>query len=207
MPEELPLDDATPEKPEKPKTLPTAAPDAASQALEQAAEYGSVFEPTVLKLDDGTTIKIPPHPTFRLLDDDVLEALDQLAFDIDEECHRYPDIFVPEETKTDRSGAEITIPAHTVRGALKIPYRKTDPETGKAVKLEPQEITEAKIILGEENYAKLRAGTINGERGSVAHIKNAWRNQGTKIEERQASDPKSDGGAVDSEAVSPPDPA
>lgn len=205
MPESQPTLDDESKPDDKNKNLPTAAPDAASTALEQAAEYGSIFESTVLMLDDNTKIKIPPHPSLRLLDDDVLEALDALEFDIDENCERLPDIHIAEEESEDRAGNKITIPARTVRGALKLPYRKVG-EDGKAVLLSPPfDVQQVKLAIGEAAYAKLRAGTINGERGSTRHVKDAWRNQGQKVEERQAADSKSVGSAVDSQAVPPSD--
>ena len=84
------------------------------------------------------------------------------------------------------------MPAEVRQGALKVPYRKTDPKTGKTVLMSPPfDVQQIKIILGEQAYAALRAGTINGERGSVAHVKAVWRKQGKAIERRQADDSKS----------------
>lgn len=190
-------------KPETQK-LATTATDSGSKALEQAQEYGGVFAPTILKLDDGTTILIPPHPGYRLLDDDVLTALDELDFEIDENCERYPDIEFPEETKTGKDGKKIIVPAHTQRGALKMPYRKV--VDGKPVLMSPPyDVQQVKIVLGETEYKKLRSGTINGVRGSIVHVKTVWREQGNTIAGRQASDPKSDTSIVDSETVPEPD--
>ena len=165
--------------------------NAGARAAEQAQEYGGIFAPTHLILDDGTRITIPPHPVLRLLDDDILAELDELDFAL-ESYDRHPDVYIPEQKGKDRNGDEITLPAEVRQGALKVPYRKTDPKTGKTVLMSPPfDVQQIKIILGEQAYAALRAGTINGERGSVAHVKAVWRKQGKAIERRQADDSKS----------------
>jgi len=173
---------------EKPKDLPTKSKDAAAQAREQAREYGAtVFDSTRLRLDDGTVIEIPPHPTLRELDDDVLEALDQLDVDM-ESCDRFP------------NGPDGTL------GALKIPYRRTDPKTGQTVRVSPPwDVQRIQVALGKETYARLRAGTVGGERGSVKMVKAVWRAQGEEIAKRQAEDSKSADSSVDLAAVSEAD--
>lgn len=160
------------------------------RALEQARQYRSALEPTVLKLDNGDEITIPPHPQFRLLDDDALDALDAYHLEL-EECDREPDIFIPEQKVKNANGDEMILPAETKRGALKEPYRKTDPKTGKVTKLPPYQVTVARIALGDDAYNRLRAGTIDGRRGSAAHVWKVWTEQTLGISERAVDDPKS----------------
>ena len=171
------MSDETPDKPEKTgpvKDLATKSKDAATQAREQAHEYGAtIFDSTRLRLDDGTVVEIPPHPTLRELDEDVLEALDQLDIDM-ESCDRYPDN------------------ADGTPGAVMIPYRR-----GGVRVSPPWDVQRILIALGEDAYAQLRAGTVNGKRGSVKMVKEVWRAQGEEITRRQAKDSKSAGSSVD----------
>lgn len=186
-------------------TQPNPNPDPGRHAADQAAEYGSIFEPTTLVLDDGTTITVPPHPALRLLDDDALAELDRLDFEV-ESYDRHPDVYIPERKGKDRNGDEITLPAEIRPGALKVPYRRTDPDSGETVLMTPPfDVQQVKIVLGEDAYAKLRSATVNGKRGSAAHIKSIWRKQGAAIERRQASDSKSDDRVEILEDVATPD--
>lgn len=165
------------------------------QAREQARAYSSIFSPRELVLDDGTVIEIPPHPNLRMLDDDAQAALERLEFEL-ESYDRYPDIHVPEQKAVDRNGAEITLPAETKPGAVKIPYRKTDPQTGEVTLLDPPYTVQvAKIALGEAAYKKLRAGKVNGRRGSAADVWRIWNSQGLDLVEREAADSKSVSGS------------
>lgn len=174
-------------------------------AADQAAEYDSPFAPTPLKLDDGTVIMVPPDPRLRLLDDDALAALDRLNLEI-ESYDRHPDIFIPEQKIKDSAGNEITLPSETRPGALKEPHRKTDPATKDSVLLDPPYTVQvAKIALGDADYARLRAGTIDGRRGSCADIQRIWSEQGLNLAKRQAQDSKSDEGPGVLEGISAAD--
>lgn len=185
-------DDNTPE----PKDLPTKSPTAGSEAVAQAEAAGGIFTSTILRLDDGTPIKIPPHPSLRLLDDDVLTELDRLDFDL-ESYDRHPDQYIPAQKGKDRNGDEIDLPAQTVQGALKYPYRKTGAD-GVPVMLDPPyDVQQVQIVLGRGVYEKLRAGTVNGERGSLVHVRAIWREQNEALGRRQAADDKSAGSSVD----------
>lgn len=184
---------------------PAAKSDNTRHAREQAAEYDSPFASTELKLDDGTVIMVPPDPRLRLLDDDALIALDRLNLEI-ESYDRHPDIFIPEQKIKDRAGNEITLPSETRPGALKEPHRKTDPETGQQILLDPPYTVQVvQIALGPEEYARLRAGTINGRRGSCADVNRIWNEQGAALVKRQAADSKSDGSPGVLEGISPSD--
>lgn len=180
--------------------------DAGRKATEQAEAYeNNVFAIRDLVLDDGVTvIKVPPHPSLRLLDDDALQSLDQLDLDL-ESCERHPDIYIPEQKGKDRTGAEITLPAETKPGALKIPYRKIG-DDGKPVLLNPPyEVQVVKIAIGEDQYKKLRAGKIDGHRGSAADVFRFWNNRASDLGRRRETDHKSDGGADVLEAVAAAD--
>lgn len=173
------------------------------QAAEQAKAYDSVFAPRELTLDDGTVIEIPPHPNLRMLDDDALAAWDQLWFDLEDYDHH--EITLPERVVKDADGTEMVLPPETRQGALKVPYRKTDPDTGKSALMDPPyEVRVAQIALGD-NYAVLRAGTVNGARGAARHVWAVWNAQGLDLTERQAADPKSAHRADGVEAVAETD--
>ena len=183
-------------------TQPTNA-DPGRRAAEQAKAYDSVFAPRELHLDDGTVIEVPPHPNLRMLDDDALAEWDQLWFEL--ESYDHHEVELPERTVKDADGTEMVLPAETRQGGLKVPYRRTDPDTGTAALLNPPyEVRVAQIALGSD-YATLRAGTVNGKRGSARHVWALWNAQGFDLTERQASDPKSDDGADGVEAVAPAD--
>ena len=173
------------------------------QAAEQAKAYDSVFAPRELTLDDGTVIEVPPHPNLRMLDDDALAAWDQLWFEL--ESYDHHEVTLPERVVKDADGTEMVLPPETRQGALKVPYRKTDPETGKSVLLDPPyEVRVAQIALGDD-YATLRAGTVGGKRGAARHVWALWNAQGFDLTERQAADPKSVDRADGLEAVAPAD--
>ena len=189
------------------KNLDTMSPDAPAEARRQASKYDSVFATTPLTLDDGTVIQVPPHPNLQLLDEDAQAAIDKLNVQL-ESYDREPDIFIPEQTVKDRSGNDITLPAETKPGPYKLPHRKTDPNTGEAALLDPPYRAQiARFALGEEDYVRLRAGTVNGRRGSTADVWRIWSGQATATAERQKNDLKSDGRAVDSASVPAPDPS
>lgn len=170
-----------------------------NHAQEQAAEFASIFAPRELRLDDGTVIVVPPHPNLRMFDDDAQAKLEALEVDIQENCDREPDIYIPEQKVKDNAGNEIILPAETRPGALKQPYRKKkkplDP---------PYTVQVVKIALGDD-YGKLRAGTIGGKRGSAAHVWRLWNEQGAQLANRADADPKSEGSSGDLAETAPPD--
>lgn len=167
----------------KSEDLATKAPTAGVEANAQSREYGSPFAPTDLTLDDGTVIEIPPHPSLRILDDDVLADYEALLFEA-ESYDRGPDFYIPEQTAKDRSGNDITLPAETRPGALLVPYRKD----GKLVS-PPHSVQVVQVVLGED-YQRLRAGTVDGRRGSAGMVWRIWNEQNLGIAQRQAQDPK-----------------
>lgn len=163
------------------------------QAREQADAYASTFAPRRIEFDDGGFILVPPHPNMRMLDDDAQAAVERLDFEL-ESYDRHPDTYIPEQKVKDRGGNEITLPAQTVPGAVKLPYRKTDVEGNTTLLDPPYTVQVAQIALGPDDYAKLRAATINGRRGSAADVWRVWNNQGLDIANRADVDSKSDDG-------------
>lgn len=147
--------------------------DNASHAREQAAEYDSIFADRIIRFDDGTTLTIPPHPSMRMLDDDVLEEYDAYL----EEVETYD---------RDESG-EIKGP----------PFYKD----GKRVS-PPREVRVVQIVIGKEQYDLLRTKKIGGRKAGARDVWRAWSEQSASLITRQDGDPKSDDGAVVLEAVS-----
>lgn len=185
-------------KNDKPKDLPTKSPTAAAEAREQAELYDSIFAPTTLTFDDGSSISIPPHPNLRMLDDDQQSEYDQLLFD-SESYDRAEDIVVAEQKVYDKDTKQVitTIPASTRRGPLLVPHRKTDAD-GNTVLIKPSwEISTVKAALGEKVYKQLRAGKIDGRPGTARDVWGIWNKQNLKVLQRADADPKSGGGAVD----------
>lgn len=174
----------------QPRHLSSATPDFASQAREQAKAYDSLFGDREIELDDGTKLSIPPHPDFGMLDDDRMADYEELQFEV-ESYDREDDVVVPEQTL--KSGA--VLPETKIAGTLKRPFRKN----GELIK-PPHTVRVVKAALGEIDYKRLREGGKSA--GDVWRI---WGKQGMEVKARQQLDPKSDGGDVDLEAVSPSD--
>jgi hypothetical protein len=174
--------------------------DAARKAREQAAAYKSTFAPTPMTLHypDGTTevIEIPPHPNLRLLDDEPLEAYEDLLFEAETTYDRHPDVILPEQ----RLDNGIVIPQETKRGGLKIPHQRTVVDGDGAERVErvkPAWATRvAEACLGKDKFDKLRAakrtewdgGTGTGGQADVWRI---WNEQSLRVGERESGDPKS----------------
>lgn len=175
------------------KNLPHTSSKAAREAREQAEAYDSLLADTELTLEDGSTIKIPPHPDLGMLDDDRMEAYEELMIEV-ESYDREPDMFIPEQRLRDpETGKEtgVVLPADTREGALKRPYRKD----GQLIK-PPHSVKVVQAVLGEIEYKRLREGGY-----SAKDVWRIWGRQGLDLKERQAADPKSDGGSVDLAAV------
>ena len=173
--------------------LPNAASDAGSKAREQADAYNSFLADQELELEDGSILRIPPHPDFGMIDDEQLESYEELLVEV-ESYDREDDIFIPEQKLRDpETGQEtgVVLPAETQKGALKRPYRKD----GKLVK-PPHSVRIVQAVLGPEKYKALRAGGR-----SAKDVWRLWGEQGLELRQRQLTDSKSDGGSVDLEPV------
>ena len=180
--------------------------DAPREAREQAEEYDSPFAGGKITLDNGDDIEVPPHPNLRMLDDEALAEYDKLELAL-ESYDRHPDIRVPEQKIYDKFGNHVsTIPAEPEPrpGPLKTPYRKTDEDGTEVLMDPPYNVRVAQIALGPD-YEKLRAGLIDGRRGSARDVWRIWNEQGQKAVERQNSDRFRNEGAGGVEKVSTPD--
>lgn len=177
-----------------PRNLDSTSPLAAAEAREQAEAYESLFADPVIELDNGE-MTVPPHPDFGMLDDDQMEAYEELLFEKDTLYERQPDVFIPEQRLKDpATGNEngVVLPAETQPGTLKYPYRYK--ETGKLVK-PPHSVKVVQAALGEIKYKQLR----EGGRGAK-DVWKAWNAQALAVAQRRAADSKSAAGPV---AVAP----
>ena len=186
---------------DKPKRkLPTTPDTAAADAREQADEYESIFGNTRLDLNDGDFMMIPPHPDYGMLDDEKMDAWDELRFTVDTVYDREPDTLIPEQTLD----GGLKLSAETVRGAIKQPFRiTTTGDDGQPVTTLVKPAHSVKVVmvaLGEDGYKQLREGGRN-----ASDVWKIWGRQGQLIKERQQRDSKSARGAVDMAAVSPSD--
>lgn len=166
---------------DKPGNLPGKSSTASREAREQATEYDSLFRPTPLELDDGSIIKIPPHPDFGMLDDEQMGEYEELLFDV-ETYDREDDVVIPEQ----RLDNGRVLPAEVKRGELKRPYRKD----GQLVK-PPYSVRVVMAALGDSEYKRLREGGR-----SAADVWRIWGQQGLDVRARQEVDSKSSGGDV-----------
>jgi hypothetical protein len=159
------------------RKLSIASPEAQAEARTQADEYDSLFGNTELELDGGATVSVPPHPDYGMLDDDKMEAWDELRFEVDTVYDREPDIHIPEQTLD----GGLKLNAETQRGALKVPYRK-----GGALVKPAHSVKVVQIALGEAEYKRLRDGGRN-----ASDVWKIWGKQSIAIKERQQRDSKS----------------
>lgn len=178
------------------RNLPNTAPNAGRQARDQASAYDSLFADTKLELDDGSFISVPPHPDLGMLDDDQMDAYEDLVIE-QESYDREEDIYIPEQRLLDAQGNEtgVVLPARTEPGALKRPFRIN------GVRVKPaHSVRVAQIALGEEGYARLRKGGR-----SAADVWRIWGRQAAELADRQAADDKSPRGALGLATVSETD--
>lgn len=171
----------------RPRNLPTTSKEAARQAREQAEAYESMLKNTDLEIN-GVTFSVPPHPDLGMLDDEQMEAYEDLLVEL-ESYDREPEI--PEQQLKDADGNDTGVVLPAQPGELKRPYRKD------GVRVRPAySVRVATIALGEAEYKKLRdAG------GSAADVWRVWGQQGLEMRKRQAEDPKSGGGPLDLASV------
>ena len=174
-----------------PRKLSTASETAEAEANEQAEAYGSIFSPTPLELDNGDILMIPLHPDYSMLDDEKMEAWDDLMFRVDTVYDRHPDIHVPEQHMENG----LTLPASTVRGELMRPYRIE----GELVK-PSHSVRVVQIALGEIDYKRLKEGGKN-----ASDVWKVWGEQAMRIQERQKSGSQNSGSSVALAPVSAPD--
>lgn len=187
------------------KNLPTTSPDAAAEARAQANAYESLWASTDIPLEGGGVVTIPPHPDFGMLDDDRMDDYNELLFQRDTLFERESDTFVPEMRMKDPDGHEtgVVLPADTIRGSLRIPYRwgPNADEDNRGKLLKPSwQVRVVKAAIGEAEYKRLRDGGR-----SSADVWKIWTDQGQKAATRRESDSKSVGRPVDLAPVSTSD--
>lgn len=184
---------------ESSRNLSTTSPEAPAEARTQASEYESLFGYRELPLDGGCgVIKVPPHPDYGMLDDEAMEAYDELMFKMDTEYDREDDIYIPEQRLKDpKTGKEtgVVLPPTTDRGRLKHPFRIKN----ELVK-PPHSVKIVQIALGETEYKRLREGGRN-----ASDVWKIWGEQSLKIQERQKRDKFPTGRPVDMASVPPAD--
>lgn len=150
------------------------------EAREQAAE-ATGFLASIEIEEGGEVFEIPQRG---LMDDEQRDRLNELDLETETWDHE-PDIPIPERRLKDKDGNETDVlPARTVRGALKVPYRKD----GKLIK-PAYPVQVATAVLGEETYKRFHAA---GGRGSDITAVLAWLDK--RVEEREKVDPKSSDG-------------
>lgn len=180
----------------KNRNMPNTAANAGRQARDQASAYDSLFAETKLELDDGSFLSIPPHPDLGMLDDEQMDAYEDLVME-QETYDREEDIYIPEQRLLDSDGNEtgVVLPASTEKGALKRPFRIN------GVRVTPaHSVRVAQIALGEDGYARLRKGGR-----SAADVWRVWGRQAAELADRQASDDKSAGSPLGLASVSEAD--
>lgn len=182
--------------------LDATSPAAAAEAREQADAYDSLFANREITLDDGDTVSIPPHPDLRMLDDENMAAYEELLFEMDTTYDREHDIFIPEQRLKDSDGKETgtVVPAETIRGNLKMPFRRTTKNTDGEDVTElikpPHSVKVVIAALGEDTYKRLREGGR-----SAADVWRIWSTQGLEVKQRQGRS-ATDAGTVDLASVS-----
>lgn len=150
------------------------------EAKDQAAEYFGFASSTLVQVESGKVFEIP-NPG--LLDDDQQERYEELQFLV-KKCDREDDVEVPEQTVTV-DGKTTTVPAYTIPGEYKRPL-----QVGGELLKPPYAVRLAIALFGEDGYAEYKAGG-----GIASQIGLEWARMNKEFEEREAADPKSDGGA------------
>jgi hypothetical protein len=126
-----------------------SAPESVKEAKERIADYFGFTASSFIQLDNGKAFEIP-NPG--LMDDDQLARYEELQFLL-EQCDREPDEVVPERTVTTEDGSVTTIPARTIPGKVKTPYRLNGEP------LKPNySVRLAQVIFGEKGYAEYKDG-------------------------------------------------
>lgn len=170
-------------------------------AQEQANEYdGFARSGTIVARKSGETFTIP-NPMF--FDDDQLAAY-QALHHLMNQCDRWPDTEIPEQSieSVDPNGAKVKTHngAHVRRGDYIEPYQQTDKDGVTRLIDPPYEVQVAKIVLGEEDYARFKAGG-----GSSRELTMVLAKLRERVEEREAADSKSAGGSAGSAVVAAAD--
>lgn len=168
---------------QKPPPEPPRSPEHARQ---QAAEFLGFTASKVIPLPGGGQVEITNPGMF---DDDQQERWDALQILL-ESCEKAPDIEVPEQTVTTKDGNSITTKARKVAAGYLQPLRRKG-ENGQVEYVKPgYAVRQAIAVLGEEGYAKFKAG--GGRANDISLILSHMQQE---FEERTKRDPfRPDGG-------------
>jgi hypothetical protein len=158
------------------------------QAREQAAE-ATGFTASIDIVIGDEVFEVPQRG---LLDDDQRERMDELDIETETWDHE-DDIVVPARTIKKPDGTEEVIePMRTMKGGLKIPYRK-----GGVLIKPPYPVQVAIALWGELRYQKYKSlgGRAADVTSTMARLDRRLerREQGDE-EEGKPADPKSEGG-------------
>lgn len=162
-------------------------------AHDQAAELDSFIGDDIYTAPNGKKFSVP---VYEELDDDQQERLDAVQFMLNG-CDHAPDVTIPgytEETVDDEGKVtkRRTYPERTVPGGYKMPYQKdgeliTPPAN--------TQLTEA--LLGGDEFAQFKAA-----KGKSSVFVKQFMALANRVQEREQSDPKSEGDSSDVAEVS-----
>lgn len=162
-------------------------------AHDQAAELDSFIGDDIYTAPTGDKF---PVPLYEELDDDQQERLDAVQFMLNS-CDRVPDVVIPgytEETvdDDDRVIGKRTYPERVVPGGYKMPYQKD----GKLI-TPPANTQLTEALLGGDEFAKFKAA-----KGKSSVFVKQFMALANRVQEREKSDPKSEGDSSDVAQVS-----
>ncbi|KWX66796.1 hypothetical protein [Mycobacterium sp. NAZ190054] len=165
---------------------------APQDAHDQAVEHDSFFADDIYVAPNGEQF---PVPVYEELDDDQQERLDAVQHMLNS-CDRFPDVTIPgytEETVDDDGKVTRRIhPERTAPGGYKMPYEKGGERVSPPANVQ---LTEA--LLGDEQFAKFKAA-----KGKSSVFVKMFMELQRRVQEREQSDPKSEGGSADVAEVS-----
>jgi hypothetical protein len=157
------------------------------EAREQAAEATGFLASIEIEVN-GEVFEIPQRG---LMDDEQRDALNEVELET-ESWDRNPDVEIPEQRLKDKEGNETeVIPPRTIRGGLKIPYRK-----GENLIKPAYPVRVAVAVLGEEGYKRFKAGG-----GRASDVTAILAQLDKKVEKRESFRSESAGGDSDMAAV------
>lgn len=188
---------------ELPRKALHAAETASAEAREQADEYDSLFGHNEIVLENGDVLKVPPHPDYGMLDDEQMQAYDELMYRMDTEYEREDDVYIPEQRLRDATTGQengVVLPGQTTKGRIKTPFRIKNADGTSALVQPPHTVKVVQVALGDAAYQRLKDGGRN-----AADVWRVWNKQSVKIRERAQRDSKSNLGNVGVAPVPPSD--
>lgn len=158
---------------------------ATEDARAQADEFDGFTADEIYTSPTGERFVVP---NVTLLDDEQQEQFDLLNFALSK-CDKHPDTEIPGRTVTakDPDGTEVVTeyPPQIIRGGFVQPYQKD----GELV-TPNYNVQLVQAFLGKDGYAKFKAA-----KGKSSEYAAAVKKLSEKLTEREADDPKSEGGS------------